>query len=122
MIEGKRFCDNRSNPRRDIYSMLFELTIEQGTCLTAVFFVTRVIDDFICTISSSNISILKQPERMKDFKDFNSYTSLGILLRLAQSFKFMSCRLQRSPMDGCTLHKHRQSFRMSRSGLLGDIS
>jgi len=54
---------------------------------------------------------------MKVLKDFNLYTSLGRLLRLVQSFKFISSRLQRSPMDWCTLHKLGQSFRMSFSRL-----
>jgi len=115
MIEEKILVDNPSNPHRDIYPMLFELTIEKGTCFTAVFSATRVIKDFICAISSSNMPIFKQPERMKVLKDFNLYTSLGRLLRLIQSFKFISSRLRRSPMDWCTLRKLGQSFRMSSS-------
>jgi len=39
---------------RDMYPMLFELTIEKGTSFTVVFSVTRVIRDSICTISFSN--------------------------------------------------------------------
>jgi len=54
---------------------------------------------------------------MKVLKEVNVYTSLGRLLKLVQSFKFISNRLQRCPMDWCTLHKLGQSFRMSFSRL-----
>jgi len=46
MIEGKILRDNPSNPRRDIYPLRFELTIEKGTSFT-----TAVIKDFIRTVS-----------------------------------------------------------------------
>jgi len=99
MMERKRLCDNPSNPRRDIYPMLFELTIEKGTCFTAVFSAIRVIKDSIFTISFSNGSIFGQPQRMRVFKDFNLYIFLGRLHRLAQSFKFSSVRWRRPPID-----------------------
>jgi len=82
IIEGKRLLGNLSNPRRDTYPMLFDLTIEKGTCLTAVFSAIRVIKDSICMVSFSNRSIIEQPERMRVFKDFNLYNSRGRLLRL----------------------------------------
>ena len=72
--------------------MLFELTIEKGTCLTAAFSTIRVIKDFICTISFSMRSIFEHPERMRVLKDFNLYIPLGRLLILVQSFKFSSKR------------------------------
>ena len=112
MIEGKRLGGNLSNPRRDTYPRLFDLTIEKGTCLTI-----RVIKDSICTVSFSNRSIIEHPERMTVFKDFNKYTSAGRLLRLVQSFKFSSVRLERHPIDWCTLRNLGQSFRMSCSRL-----
>ena len=54
MIEGKKLGDNLSNRRRNMYPMLFELTIEKGTSFTVVFSVIRVIRDSIRTISFSN--------------------------------------------------------------------
>jgi len=117
MIENKRLCDNLSNPRRDIYPMLFELTIEKGTCFTAAFSAIRVIKDFICTISFSNRSIFGQPQRMRVFKDFNLYIFLGRMLRLVQSFKLSSVRWQRRPIDWCTSCNLGQSLRMSCSRL-----
>jgi len=84
MIEGKKLCDNPSNPRRDMYPKLFELTIEKGTCFTTVFSAIRVTRDFICTISFSDRSILEQPERMRVLKDFNIYIPTGRFLRLVQ--------------------------------------
>jgi len=117
IIEGKRLRGNPSNPRRDIYTMLFDLTIEKGTCLTAVFSAIRVIKDSICTVSFSNRSIIEQPERMRVFKDFNMYISAGRLFRLVQSFKFSSVRLERHPIDWCTLRNLGQSLRMSCSRL-----
>jgi len=117
MIEGKRLRGNLSNPRRDIYPMLFDLTIEKGTCLTAVFSAIRVIKDFICSVSFSNRSIIEHPERMSVFKDFNIYTSAGRLLKLVQSFKFSSVRLDRHPIDWCTSCNPGQSLRMSCSRL-----
>jgi len=114
MIEEKKLL---SNGRRDMYPMPFELTIEKGTCFTAIFSVIRVIKDSKCAISLSLMSILEQPERMRVFKDFNLYILLGRLLRLVQSFKFSSKRLQRHPIDGCTLRNLGQHFRMSCSRL-----
>jgi len=116
MIEGKTLRDNPSYPHREIYPMLFNLTIEKGTCFTAVSLAIRVVKDSICTISSSNLSIL-EPDMMRVFKDFNLYISLGRLLRLVQSFKFIQRRFWRSPMDWCTLHKLGQSLRISFSRL-----
>jgi len=97
--------------------MLFEFTIEKGTCFTAVLSEIRVVKDSICTISSSNMSIFKQPDRIRVSTDFNLYISLGRLLRLVQSFKFIKSRLWRSPMDWCTLRNLGQSLRMSFSRL-----
>jgi hypothetical protein len=51
--------------------MLFDLTIENGTLVIAVLFAIKVVKDSICSKSSSNFSIFKQPERMSVFKDFN---------------------------------------------------
>ena len=118
MIEGKTLRDNPSNPQRDIYPMLFELTIEKGTCFTTVLSAIRVVKDSICTISSSNLSIFEQPDRIRIFTDFNLYTSLGRFLKLVQPFKFIKIRLWRSPMDWCTLHKLGQFLRMSFSRLV----
>ncbi|RHN68482.1 hypothetical protein MtrunA17_Chr3g0114391 [Medicago truncatula] len=70
MREGNTSCDNPSYPHRDIYAMLFDLTIEQGTSFTPVSFAISVVNDSICTISSK-FSIFEQPERMRVFKDFN---------------------------------------------------
>ena len=117
MTEGKTLCENPSNPHRDIYPMLFEITNEKGTCFTAVFSAIRVVKDSICTISFSNMLIFEQPDKMRVFKDFNLYISLGRLLRLVQSFKFIKRRLLSFPMDWCTLHKLGQSLRMSFSRL-----
>jgi len=117
MIEGKRLLDNPSNRCRDMYPMLLELTIEKGTCFTAVFSAIRVIKDSKCAISLSLMSILEQPERMRVLKDFNSYISLGRLLRLVQSFKFSSIRLLSDPIDRCTLRNLEQCFKMSCSRL-----
>ena len=92
MIEKEKDCDNVSNPRSDRYPMLLELTTEKGTCFTTVFSAIRIIKDSICTISFSNRPILEQPDRMRDFKDFNLYMFLGRLHRLVQSFKFSDVR------------------------------
>ena len=81
MIEGKRLHDNLSNPRRDIYPMAFELTIEKGTCFAAVFSAIRVIKDFIRSISFSIRQIFEHPERIRVLRDFNLYISRGRLLR-----------------------------------------
>jgi len=43
MTEGKRLCDDPSNPLRDKYPIPFELTIENGTCFIAVFSAIRVL-------------------------------------------------------------------------------
>jgi len=120
MIEGKTFRASPSNPHKDIYPMLFEVTIETGTRFTAVLSAIRVVKDSICAISSSNLSIFEQPERMNVFTDFNLYISLGRLLRFVQSFKFINKILQRSPMDLCIANKLGQSLRMSCS-ILGSL-
>jgi hypothetical protein len=51
--------------------MLFNLTTEKGTLANEVLFATKVVKDSICSKSSSNLSIIKHPERMRVFKDFN---------------------------------------------------
>lgn len=71
MRGGKISRDNPSNPHRDIYPMFFDLIIEKGTCLTPVCAAIRVVNDSICTISSSNLSIFEQPERMRVFTEAN---------------------------------------------------
>jgi hypothetical protein len=71
MREGKISRDNPSYPHRDINRMLFDLTMENGACLTPVFAATKVVKDVICTISSSNLSIFEQPSRMSVFTDIN---------------------------------------------------
>ena len=116
MIKGKRLCDNPSNPRRDIYPMLFGLTIIKGNCFITVFSAI-VMKDFIRTISFFIRSIFEQPDRIRVFKHFSLYISPGRLLRLVQSFKFSSIRLQRHPIDWCTLRNLGQSLRMSCSRL-----
>jgi len=93
MMEGKRLRGNLSNPRRDICPMLLELRIEKGTCFTVVFSAIRVMRDPICITSFSNRSIIGHPERMRVFKDFDLYISLGRLVTLVQFFKFNSVRL-----------------------------
>jgi hypothetical protein len=71
MIEGKTLQDNPSYPHKDMYPMLFDLIIEYGTSFIAVSFAISVVKDSICSMSSSNLSIFEQPERMRVFKDFN---------------------------------------------------
>ncbi|KAL2319329.1 hypothetical protein Fmac_028298 [Flemingia macrophylla] len=71
MTEGKTLHDNPSYSHMNIYLMHFKLTIESGICCTAVFSAIRVVKDSICIISSSNLLIFEQPERMRVFKDFN---------------------------------------------------
>ena len=93
--------------------MLFELITEKGTCLTVVFSAIRIVRDSNCAISLSIRSIFEQPERFSVLKDFNLYISFGRLLRLVQSFKSSSKRLQRHPIDWCTLRNLRQHFRIS---------
>lgn len=71
MIEGNKSLANPSNPQSDINPILLNLTIEKGTCFRLVLSATRVVNDSICTMSSSNLSIFEQPERMSALKDFN---------------------------------------------------
>jgi len=55
MIELKTVNDNPLFPPRSICPMLFELTIEKGTCFTTVLSEIRVVNDSIRNISSSNM-------------------------------------------------------------------
>jgi hypothetical protein len=71
MREGKTSRDNPTYPHKDIYAMLFDLTIVNGTCLIPVFSAVRVVKDSIFPISSFNLSIFEQPERMRVFTDVN---------------------------------------------------
>jgi len=71
MIDGKTLRDNPLCPHRDIYPMLFDLTIEKGICFTAIFSAIKVVKDSICIMSSSNLAIFKQPERIRVFTDFS---------------------------------------------------
>jgi hypothetical protein len=71
MREGKTSHGSPSYPHRDIYMMLFNLTMEKGACLTPVFAAIKVLKDFICTISSSNLLMFEQPERMRVVTDVN---------------------------------------------------
>jgi hypothetical protein len=71
MIDGKISRENPSWPHKEIYPMLFDLTSEKGTLFIAVLCASRVVKDSICSKSSSNLSIIKHPERISVFKDFN---------------------------------------------------
>jgi len=71
MIEGNTSRENPSYSHKDINPMLFDLTSEKGTFVIPVFFAIRVVNDSICSMSSSNLSIIKHPERMRVFRDFN---------------------------------------------------
>jgi hypothetical protein len=51
--------------------MLFDLTTEKGTLVIAVLFAIRVVKDSISSKPSSNLSIIKHPERIRVFNDFN---------------------------------------------------
>ena len=117
MIDGKRLCDNTSHPLKDIYPMLFGLTIVKGNCFINLFSAIIVMKDFISTISFSIKAIIEQPDRIRVFKHFSLYISLGRLLRLVQSFKFSSIRLQRHAIEECISRNLGQSLRMSCSRL-----
>jgi len=71
IIDGNTSCEDPSYPHREIYPMLFDLSNEKGTLVIAVLFASRVVKDSICSKSSSNLSIFKQPERMRVCRDFN---------------------------------------------------
>ena len=71
MIDGNPSHENPSWPHKEMYPMLFDLTTEKGTLFIEVLFASRVVNDSICSMSSSNLSIFIQPERMRVFKDFN---------------------------------------------------
>jgi len=48
------FTNNPSNSSRDLYLMLFELTIEKGACFSVLFFSAIIVTkDSTCTISYS---------------------------------------------------------------------
>lgn len=113
MIEGNKTLANPSYPQSDINPIFFNLTIENGTCVRLVFSALRVVNDSICTISSSNLSIFEQPERMSTLKDFDFIT--GRFRRHIQSFKFKIRRLGRFPMEWCSSDKFGQSLRMTLS-------
>jgi len=69
MREGNTSRENPSKPRKEIYPMLFNLTIENGTFVIAVLSAIKVINDSICS-KSSNFSIIEHPERIKVSRDF----------------------------------------------------
>jgi hypothetical protein len=71
MIEGNTSWENPSYPHKEIYPMLFDLTSEKGTSVIAVLSAIRVVKDSICSMSSSNLSIIKHPDRIRFFRDFN---------------------------------------------------
>ncbi|RHN59576.1 hypothetical protein MtrunA17_Chr4g0014811 [Medicago truncatula] len=71
MIDGNTSRENPSWPHKEIYTILFDLTIEKGTLVNAVLSASRVVKDSICSMSSSNLSIIIHPERMRVFRDFN---------------------------------------------------
>jgi hypothetical protein len=71
MREGNTSCENPLKPHKEIYPMLFDLTIEKGTFVMAVLSAIKVVKDFICSKSSSNLSIMEHPERIKVSRDFN---------------------------------------------------
>ncbi|KEH35870.1 hypothetical protein MtrunA17_Chr3g0135601 [Medicago truncatula] len=83
-----------------LHSRTGDLTTDKGTLVIAVLFATKVVKDFIYSMSSSNLLIFKQPERMRVFRDFNLYVLLGRLHRLIQSSKFIRRILSRCPMLG----------------------
>ena len=71
MIDGNTSRENPSWPHKEIYTILFDLAIEKGTLVIAVLSASRVVKDSICSMSSSNLVIFKQPERIRVFQDFN---------------------------------------------------
>jgi len=71
MREGNIFRANPSYPQRDMYPIFLDLTMAKGTCVRLVFSAIRVVKDSICPMSSSNLSIFEQPERMRVCNDFN---------------------------------------------------
>lgn len=71
MTEGRTSNDNPSHPHRDIYAMPFNPSIEYGISFTPVSFAISVVKDSIWTMSSSNLSIFEQPEKIRVFNDFN---------------------------------------------------
>jgi hypothetical protein len=71
MREGNTSRENPSKPHIEIYPMFFNLTIEKGTFVIAVLSAIKVFNDSICSKSSSNLSIMEHPERIKDSRDFN---------------------------------------------------
>jgi hypothetical protein len=70
MREGNTSRENPSKPHKEIYSMLFDLTIEKGTFVIAVLSAIKVVKDSICSKSPSNLSIMEHPERIKVSRDF----------------------------------------------------
>jgi hypothetical protein len=71
MREGNTSREKPSKPLKEIYPMLFNLTIENGTFVIPVLSAIKVINDSICSTSSSNLSILEHPEIIKVSRDFN---------------------------------------------------
>jgi hypothetical protein len=65
MREGNTSRESPLKPLKEIYPMFFNLTIENGTFVIPVLSAINVINDFICSKSSSNFSILEHPERIK---------------------------------------------------------
>lgn len=71
MMEGNTSRENPLYPHKEIYPMLFDLTTEKGTFVIAVLSAIRVVKDSICSKSSSNLSSIKHPDRMRVFRDFS---------------------------------------------------